>query len=85
MATNTLNLVVLAPDKTLLENERVVSVVACGEDGSFGLLPNHQPVLTPLKVGVLEYKTAGGEKRTLQLTTKSILSADGKEVVILCE
>jgi F0F1-type ATP synthase epsilon subunit len=85
MAVNTLNLVVLAPDKTLVASETIVSVVACGEDGSFGLLPNHQPILTPLKVGVLEYKTVGGEKKSVQLPTKSILSADGKEVVILCE
>jgi F-type H+-transporting ATPase subunit epsilon len=80
-----LKLLVLSPEKTLLDNELVLSVIANGEEGSFGILPNHQPLLAPLKAGILEYRVLSGEKRSVLLPTKAILSTDGQEVVVLCQ
>jgi F-type H+-transporting ATPase subunit epsilon len=80
-----LKLLVLTPDKTLIDDEPVLSVTACGEDGSFGVLPNHQPLLTPLKQGILQYKDLSGEVKSLGLPSRAILSTDGEEVVILCQ
>ncbi|MCX5920230.1 MAG: hypothetical protein NTW61_02730 [Candidatus Melainabacteria bacterium] len=85
IAAKYLNLLVLSPEKTLLDNEPVLSVVACGEEGSFGILPKHQPLLAPLKQGVLEFRDLSGEKRSVTLPSKAILSTDGDEVVVLCQ
>ncbi len=85
IASKYLKLLVLSPEKTILDNEPVLSLVACGEEGSFGVLPKHQPLLAPLKAGVLEYRDLSGEKRTITLPSKAILSTDGDEVVILCQ
>jgi F-type H+-transporting ATPase subunit epsilon len=52
-------------DKLLLEivtpyglifSEHVDEVIASGSEGEFGVLPNHVPFLTTLKVGMLAYK-----------------------------
>lgn len=52
-------------DKLLLEivtpyglifSEHVDEVIASGSEGEFGVLPNHVPFLTTLKVGMLTYK-----------------------------
>lgn len=46
---------VVTPEKTLLK-EMVDIVVAPGEEGEFGVLPNHIPFLSKLKVGELRFR-----------------------------
>lgn len=46
---------VVTPEKTVL-SEMVDIVVAPGEEGEFGVLPNHIPFLTKLKVGELRFR-----------------------------
>jgi len=36
--------------------ENVDEVIAAGSEGEFGVLPNHVPFLTTIKVGILTYK-----------------------------
>ena len=50
-----LRLDIVTPDKVVL-NAEVDYVGACGVDGQFGLLPQHAPMLTALKVGDLYYR-----------------------------
>ena len=85
IAAKYLKLLVLSPEKTILDNEPVLSLVAIGEEGSFGILPNHQPLLAPLKAGVLEFRDLSGERHSVTLPSKAILSTDGEEVVVLCQ
>jgi F-type H+-transporting ATPase subunit epsilon len=49
---------VVTPEKKVL-SEQVDIVVAPGEEGEFGVLPNHIPFLTKLKVGELRFKVGG--------------------------
>lgn len=49
---------VVTPEKKVL-SEQVEIVVAPGEEGEFGVLPNHIPFLTKLKVGELRFKVGG--------------------------
>lgn len=46
---------VVTPEKTLLK-EMVDIVVAPGEEGEFGVLPNHIPFMSKLKVGELRFR-----------------------------
>ncbi|ROR03473.1 F0F1 ATP synthase subunit epsilon [Desulfosoma caldarium] len=52
---------VVTPVRKVL-SEEVDMVVAPGEYGEFGALPNHIPFLTKLKIGELRFK-AGGSTR----------------------
>jgi len=53
MAT-TFTLSVVAPDRLVAE-EPVLSVVAPGIDGYFGVMAGHVPLVSALKAGLLEY------------------------------
>ncbi len=53
----------VSPDRLLL-SEEVDGVVVPGSEGDFGVLPNHAPVMSTLKPGVLEVSgAASGEAR----------------------
>ena len=53
----------VSPDRLLL-SEEVDGVVVPGSEGDFGVLPNHAPVMSTLKPGVLEVSgAASGDTR----------------------
>lgn len=49
-----LNLEILSPTAKLFEGE-VSSIIFPGEEGSFGILPNHAPIISTLKKGQIEW------------------------------
>ncbi len=52
---NKLTLEIVTPYGLIFSDE-VDEVVAAGSEGEFGVLPNHTPFLTTLKIGMLIYK-----------------------------
>ncbi len=52
---------VVTPEKKVV-SEPVEIVVAPGELGEFGVLPNHIPFLTKLRVGELRYRTGNSTR-----------------------
>ncbi len=52
---------VVTPEKTVL-SEMVDIVVAPGEEGEFGVLPNHIPFLTKLKIGELRFRVGNNTR-----------------------
>lgn len=52
---------VVTPEKKVL-SEQVDIVVAPGEEGEFGVLPNHIPFLTKIKVGELRFRVGGSAR-----------------------
>ena len=58
---NKLRLEIVTPHG-LIFSEDVDEVVCAGSEGEFGVLPNHVPFFTTLKIGMLSYKN-GNETR----------------------
>ena len=58
----TLQLEIATPDKLVL-SEQVDYVGARGEEGDFGVLPGHIPMLAALSVGGLVYSVNGKHKK----------------------
>ncbi len=58
MPEKTFKLEVVTPDRVVLSDEEIVSVTAPGSEGYFGMLANHAPMMTQLKIGKLEYRRA---------------------------
>ena len=56
---------IVTPEKMLV-HEEVDEVVVPGEDGYFGVLPGHTPLLSTLKAGDLWYRK-GQEKTHVEL------------------
>ena len=64
MADKMLIFQLVTPDKLLLEEE-VDEVIACGEDGYFGVLQGHAPMIRTLGVGVLTYRTGASSAKAV--------------------
>ncbi|HTQ09693.1 MAG TPA: ATP synthase F1 subunit epsilon [Fimbriimonadaceae bacterium] len=58
---NDFTLSVVAPDHSVVE-EQVVSVVAPGAEGYFGVMAGHVPLIASLKPGILEYLDAHNQR-----------------------
>ncbi len=58
----TIQLSVLSPEKSLFSGE-VLSVVVPGEAGSFGIYPNHAPLVASLDVGVIRIRKLDGAQQ----------------------
>lgn len=52
---------IVTPEKKVL-SEQVDIVMAPGEEGEFGVLPNHIPFLTKLKVGELRFRVGASTR-----------------------
>jgi F-type H+-transporting ATPase subunit epsilon len=57
-----LNLEIVTPEKRVL-NETVDSVTIPAANGEVGILPNHSPLISALKSGVLAYTKGGTTQR----------------------
>lgn len=61
-----LNLEVVTPEKSLIKEE-IKSLVVPALNGYLGVLPNHAPLITGLRAGILRYR-ADGEKKYLAVS-----------------
>ena len=52
---------VVAPDRSVVE-ERASSVVAPGLEGYFGVMPGHEPLISGIRTGILEYADPNGNR-----------------------
>ncbi len=50
---------VLTPDRPLLSNVEVDSIVIPAFEGEMGILPDHAPIVVQLKEGILKYTVSG--------------------------
>ncbi|MBW2562344.1 MAG: F0F1 ATP synthase subunit epsilon [Deltaproteobacteria bacterium] len=63
MARNIL-LEIVTPEKSVVSEDAQI-VMAPGSDGEFGVLYGHTPFLTTLNMGILRYKDANGNERSV--------------------
>jgi len=64
MAADSLQLVVVTPERQLL-SEEVTEAQLPGADGYLGVLPGHAPLITELGIGELTYHTTDGQSGLL--------------------
>ena len=83
MDGNLFKLDIFSPEKPVYSDE-VVSLVAIGTDGSFGVLANHAPLLTSLEIGVLEITNSSNKSEMLALNG-GFLEVVNNRVTILAE
>jgi F-type H+-transporting ATPase subunit epsilon len=59
-------------------------VIARGVQGDLGILPNHMPLVTPLKIAPVRIKTEG-EKEIRMAVSGGFMEVRGDKVTILAE
>lgn len=77
----TFHLSVVAPDRSVVEEE-VVSVIAPGAAGYFGVLKNHVPLVVALKPGLLEYVTATHDRHYVAIKGGFFELANDKATIL---
>jgi len=60
MAEHTFQLEVITPDRVVLSDDQIVSVVAPGSEGYLGVMANHAPLMTELVIGKLDFRRSHG-------------------------
>lgn len=73
---------VVTPERSLV-SEEVDVVYAPGDQGEFGVLPGHAPLLSLLKIGELRY-TKSGEQKVVALSG-GFCEVDQKRMKVLAE
>jgi F-type H+-transporting ATPase subunit epsilon len=58
MAGKTLKLEVVSPERVVLSDSQVVSVVLPGIEGYLGVMANHAPLMTEIDVGEVDFRRA---------------------------
>lgn len=80
MKKTELQLNIISAEKTLFSGA-VASVVIPGISGSFGVYPDHAPLISPLQEGVITYMENGTEKT---LDVKGGIAEVNNGVVTIC-
>lgn len=78
-----LHLRVVTPDRTVFDR-KVRSVSFMGLDGSYGILPNHAPLLTATKPGAVTITHTDGSKEEL-LVTDGFAEMRNNVLSLICE
>ncbi len=75
------HLEVVTPDRQLL-SEEVVSVVAPGVEGYLGVLANHAPLVTELRVGILRVRYPDDTEEQIAISGGFMEVADNRVLVL---
>lgn len=74
---------VVTPERVVYSGEAKM-VIARGVEGDLGILPNHMPLVTPLKVAPVRIQTEG-DKETKIAVSGGFMEVRGDKVTILAE
>lgn len=83
MAAEAMTLSIITPEGTVLQGAETDAVVLPSTEGSMGILFNHAPMVTTLKVGVLRYKQGGTYKRVA--LTGGFLELSNNRITVLAD
>ncbi len=78
-----MNVQLITPEKILFEGAANY-VQVCGSQGEFGVLPNHAPMVSTLKEGVIGVELATGEKREFNVKS-GVAEVSAERVTLLVE
>eukprot|EP01147_Barroeca_monosierra_P010923 gene10923-2997_t len=84
-AANTLRLTLTSPGGSFFNEEGVVQVNVPGSDGEFGVLPNHVPVITTLKPGVVSVLSEGNTEKQFFVSSGTATINPDSSIQIIAE
>jgi len=84
MPEKTFKLDVITPDRVVISADDVTSVVAPGVEGYLGVLANHSPLMTALKIGRLNFKRADGSVKEMAISG-GFMEVHNNTVTVLAE
>lgn len=82
MPDKTFTLEVITPDRRVFSDDQIVSAILPGIVGYFGVLANHEPLMTALGIGELVYHRADGSADAMALMGGFVEVFDNKVTVL---
>jgi F-type H+-transporting ATPase subunit epsilon len=80
---STMTVEVVTPERVVYSGEANM-VIARGVEGDLGILPNHMPLVTPLKIAPVRIKTEG-DKEIKMAVSGGFMEVRGDKVTIIAE
>ncbi|NGQ95563.1 F0F1 ATP synthase subunit epsilon [Brevibacillus sp. SYP-B805] len=80
---STMTVEVVTPERVVYSGEASM-VIARGVEGDLGILPNHMPLVTPLKIAPVRIKTEG-DKEIKMAVSGGFMEVRGDKVTIIAE
>jgi F-type H+-transporting ATPase subunit epsilon len=74
---------IVSPDRTVFETP-AVSLVAPGVEGYFGVMADHEPFVSELKVGIVTIQVSADIQRLVSLS-HGFIEVSGNRVIILAD
>ncbi len=74
---------IVTPEKIFYDDD-IVSLVVPGTEGYLGVLSNHAPLITALKIGRIEFRDTNEEVSVLSVTN-GFLEVSGNIASLLCD
>jgi F-type H+-transporting ATPase subunit epsilon len=84
MLPDSIELVVVTPERQLLRESVVEGVLPCVE-GELGILPGHAPLITELGIGVLSYRKPGAKEQVHLAVISGFAEVLSDRVTVLAE
>lgn len=81
---STFNLSIFAPERKLLQNEPVDSLIITTVEGEIEILPGHADMISTLDTGRFVYRSAKGERIT-GVISSGFLNVENGEVKVIAE
>lgn len=82
MPERTFTLEIVTPDRVVVSDDQVVSLVVPGALGYLGVLANHAPLMTEMVVGEITVRRANGEEIHIA-STQGFMEVSGNKATIL--
>lgn len=79
----TFNLSILAPERKLLQNEEVESLIVTTAEGEIEVLPGHADMISALETGRFVYRSAKG--KTVGVISTGFLNIESGSVKVIAE
>ena len=83
MPERTFTLEIVTPDRVVLSDDEVVSLVAPGSLGYLGVLAGHAPLITELTIGEITVRRSNGQEVHLASTQGFMEVAENKVTVLV--
>ena len=81
---STFNLSILAPERRLLQNEAIESLIITTVEGEIEVLPGHADMISTLDTGRFVYRSPKGEK-TIGVISTGFLNVESGSVKVIAE
>jgi len=75
---------IVTPDRLVISDE-VEKVVCPGSEGEFGVLPNHVPLITKMKIGEVRYVDTTMKSEHIMVVTGGYVEVTSDKVIVIAD